>query len=622
MKKMRRFAAIAAAAAMTACMAVPMMSMMSAGAIDITTGTVTVSNEATGHEYTAYQIFDGTLTKDSDTSPVVFSDVKWGTGTDSNTISGIYAELSALNILGTDNKNIFKKYANDADTTGSNLTSAAEVADALKSVENGTDDEKTNIDKIAAIFSKYVTGGTKLEYVAASKHYTKANLDAGYYLVIDTEATGDGMGYSDALSRYMLQVADSVTIDPKASAPIVHKKVLENEKDNAANWDDVRYGNYNDVADYTIGEDINFVLRGTVPETINDYDHYFYEFGDSFVAKQFKLLDGTGSVTPNVFDAGDVVVEVDGKTIPASVTIGGETHENYTVTEVKTGNDVTGFKVTFKDIRTLYATNDAMAPVTVTSSSYVYAKYKAELTADSKVGLDGNVNTVDLTFSSNPNQNYNPWDADTTNDTSETNKAAPDSVIVFTYGLDVTKYLNAKAEGNEVGAGLAGFKLQAKSGEYTGKWAIVNTTTNKIEGWADTEAGATEVLTKEGGKFGFVGLDDGEYLLKETKTPGGYNTMDDLSLTITATTVNDQNWTDGVASKALTALKLFHGTTEVANAGDTATGLVSDAIVNKAGSSLPSTGGIGTTLFYVIGGTLAAGAGVGLIAKKRMKNEE
>ena len=94
--------------------------------------------------------------------------------------------------------------------------------------------------------------------------------------------------------------------------------------------------------------------------------------------------------------------------------------------------------------------------------------------------------------------------------------------------------------------------------------------------------------------------------------------MADLALTIGATTANNQTWA-GTASDALTAIKLTMNNNETA--GDVDNGTVSGSIINQKGSSLPSTGGIGTTMFYVGGGVLVAGAGVLLITKKRAKKD-
>ncbi|MBQ9110391.1 MAG: LPXTG cell wall anchor domain-containing protein [Oscillospiraceae bacterium] len=144
------------------------------------------------------------------------------------------------------------------------------------------------------------------------------------------------------------------------------------------------------------------------------------------------------------------------------------------------------------------------------------------------------------------------------------------------------------------------------------------------------------------------GLDkDKQYFVEELAAPATYNPLDkDVAVTIGSTfdeaAIYQQTWTYQAtgnknqqgAYTALDEITIQQGednpvvVTDNVDNPDTqgvtedATDLGTIKIENSKGSSLPSTGGIGTTLFYVIGGTLAAGAGVGLIAKKRMKNED
>ena len=109
------------------------------------------------------------------------------------------------------------------------------------------------------------------------------------------------------------------------------------------------------------------------------------------------------------------------------------------------------------------------------------------------------------------------------------------------------------------------------------------------------------------GKITIKGLDDAtEYYLYETKAPAGYNRLTDaVKFKITAT-YNDtgDSWTRVTAA-----------------VNDVEQSSVSVQVANNKGSTLPSTGGIGTTLFYVIGGGLMAVAAVLLVTKKRMNNK-
>lgn len=185
--------------------------------------------------------------------------------------------------------------------------------------------------------------------------------------------------------------------------------------------------------------------------------------------------------------------------------------------------------------------------------------------------------------------------------------------------MDVTKYLGDK---NKLADDKEGTKAGFKLSNADGKWATVENM--KITGWVDSEDKATQVETAADGTFKFIGLDDGTYVLHETKTPAGYNTMAPLTLQIIAGTVQCQDYMEIEAHDApdevLTSLKLKVGDANPVD-GTTSDGIVKTEIINQKGSSLPSTGGIGTTMFYVGGGVLVAGAGVLLITKKRAKKD-
>ena len=103
------------------------------------------------------------------------------------------------------------------------------------------------------------------------------------------------------------------------------------------------------------------------------------------------------------------------------------------------------------------------------------------------------------------------------------------------------------------------------------------------------------------GQFRIHGLDVGTYLLRETTTPDGYNTCEDQLLVLSAT---HTEWTPGLAE-----VTMSYDSTPVIT------------VVNVSGTQLPSTGGMGTTLFYVVGSLLVVGAVVLLVAKKRAKSQ-
>ena len=123
-----------------------------------------------------------------------------------------------------------------------------------------------------------------------------------------------------------------------------------------------------------------------------------------------------------------------------------------------------------------------------------------------------------------------------------------------------------------------------------------------------------------GTTFTFKGLDDGKYILTETKTPATYNTIDPIEFTVTAN--HEIVWDTTARTDILTSLS---GNATSGTATFTASANKSELttnVVNQSGATLPGTGGIGTTIFYVIGGLLMAAAAVLLITKKRMNSDK
>lgn len=560
-KRARRAAAFAAAVVMAACAAVPMGSSFSASAAGNNTITITaVDGAAITHNYEAYQVFKGQYAAGS------LGNIDWGTGVDGD---AILAELqSAAAPL-----DVFNGAKN-----------AKDVAEKLAAGAKKAEDDELAV-AFAAVVGKHLT---------AVKSGTYANgaitgLDDGYYLVQDASDSPSGTGEtnSGAKTRFILKVAgeENATVTAKSSAPSVIKKVKEDDKtvDGVVKVGSyIADAKYNDVADYCIGENVPFELISTMPSTYNDYTSYFYQFTDT-LASNFTL--NTDSIAVKVVNA-------DGETALTAT--------DYTV-DTQNQSATGKFTITINDTKKI---------TSITKDSTIVVDYTAQLNSGAVIGLDGQENKVDLTYSNNPN--YTGTGEATPE--GDKGKTPEDKVIVFTYELDVTKYLgDEKTKANAEDGTKAGFKLGNADGS---KWATVENM--KITGWVDNDADATEVTTDATGIFKFIGLDDGTYTLRETTTPTGYNTMADLTLTIDATTANNQTWA-GTASDALSAIKLTMNNKETT--GDVTEGKVEGSIINQKGSSLPSTGGIGTTMFYVGGGVLVAGAGVLLITKKRAKKD-
>lgn len=234
----------------------------------------------------------------------------------------------------------------------------------------------------------------------------------------------------------------------------------------------------------------------------------------------------------------------------------------FTLTETSTG-----FKLEFDDLKADLKAID----VTLTADDAIFVRYTATLTSGATIGAAGNPNEAKVEFSNDPYSNRH-------------GETVKDVVIVFTYEYDVNKVDGA----GEALTG-AGFTLYKKVGS---EWVAVG---NEIVGG--------DITT-----FEFKGLDSGDYKLVETTVPTGYNKADDIEFKITA-----------FYGAAGNPPQFSHLTI---NGTEYTTGIVVTEVENLTGTELPSTGGIGTTIFYVAGGILVVGAAVMLIAKKRTENEE
>lgn len=553
------------AVAATAAMAVAGFAGAStAMAVDGNTVNVTVpgaDSKLNGHAYTAYQILSGTQA----TSGGALGDAAWGSG-----INGA-AFLEALK----------------ADTTiggyFANVTDAKGFAEALSNTANFPHDG-ANTRLVAKIAMKN-TKGTGTALAAGSS----TQLDKGYYLIVDSTTDGQTV-YNPAV----LAITSNIEIEDKTDVPTLEKKVQENKKDATG---DAAYGSkFNDVADYNIGDDVPFHLIGSVPD-MSQYETYTYKFTDTF-DKGFDAVD-TSNV--KVYLSNDKKLDLEGESMDADITSyfsGANGSIQYTAATEAQG-ETAGTKATLtvstKDLK-------KAAIYSKEQSQYVIVSYTAKLNAKAEIGLPGNVNTAKLTYSNKPDQSGQ-------GENQPTGNTPEDKVIVFTYGLDVTKVDSKNAETK-----LKDAEFKLKNSDS--KWATI--TDGKVTGWTTTENDGSVLKSDAEGNFKVTGLDDGTYTLVETKAPAGYNLpADGFSVTLKANTANNQTW-DGTANTALTGLAVKVDQTD--GTGSVDTGLGAITIKNTQGSSLPSTGGMGTVLLYVAGVAVFALAGVTLVMALRRRN--
>lgn len=386
------------------------------------------------------------------------------------------------------------------------------------------------------------------------------NDGAGYYLIVDTTYFNPGDSYH-AYNSFLLNVTKApwnLKVTPKVEKPSVKKEVYDNQ-------DGANEAGFGSSADHAINEEFQFKLTATLPASpdraYDYYDEYMVTFCDTLSA----------GITFDRWDT--VVINNGGADIPIPA-------ENYY--SDASNQDLT---LSIEDVKTCAPGLNLNNGATITVTYTAHLNEKAYVNTEGGSNTTENKNRVYLEYSNNPR-------IDTSLDHTTTSE-----VCVYTYQLNNTKYHDDDTTGNELAG--AGFRLYSDK-DCTEEQEIKlkkNTTDGTYSPYFGADAG-DEMFSDEHGQFNVKGLDAGTYYLRETKTPDGYSACADKKIVISAT----------------------HTEYNVNLSGESN---LNNKIINKkaGGITLPSTGGMGTTIFYVVGGGLMVAAIVLLVTKKRMENK-
>lgn len=488
------------------------------------------------HGYSAFQIFNGVISKDNPT----LSGVDWG-----------------QNITEPD---IFLANLKNDPTIGQKFETAATAQEVLAVISQWSNSDDNSIAFARVVCSYlYPNADAKPEPVITD-HTGGINIPkSGYYLIVDTTYFNPGDYYHAYNSFFLLnvpQVPYVVPINRKVVKPTVEKEVYDNQ-------DGANEAGFGSSADHAINEEFQFKLTATLPanpdRAYDYYDEYMVTFCDTLSA----------GITFDRWDT--VVINNGGADIPIPA-------ENYY--SDASNQDLT---LSIEDVKTCAPGLNLNNGATITVTYTAHLNEKAYVNTAGGASNTENKNSVYLIYSNNPRSS------------AFFDRTPESAVCVYTYQLNNTKYHDDDTQGNELEG--AGFKLYSdadcknevelyQDGEFY--YPIKNATGKE----------AVEMKSAANGQFNVKGLDAGTYYLKETTPPKDYNACADKKIVISAT----------------------HTEYNVILSGESN---LNNKIINKkaGGITLPSTGGIGTTIFYVVGGGLMVAAIVLLVTKKRMENK-
>lgn len=453
--------------------------------------------------------------------------------------------------------------------------SAAATAEKLLTVA----DAQAFAKKIAPFLSDVHTDCSTKD---GSGNYVISGLSAGYYLVKDKDNTLTGA--NDFYTAYLMKVVANVTATPKGEKPTLEKQIQNN---NTGEWSTT--GN---VA-FQLGDTVNFRIITSVPDVSR------YPNGYTYIVHDTMTVGFTSKVTT---DKTSVSIVIDND--PTDTLAG----DYYTIVLNPHGDtgETSHFDLTI-DI------SKAIADGKIQAGDKLYINYAAVLNEKAdfyQIGEKTNTNTAQLEYSNNPNgagtgktpeSKVNAWTLPaiiSKVDGKDNTKTLEGAKFVLSRNPNL-KVSDMKCDENGVPTITTDLiPLFAPGDQQTSTAAYDIATAEQVA------AGTHITYVVELGSKVLAGFGEHAYYLYETKAPNGYNLLAEpvkftFHTSATMDLMTDPAW-----------ITLNDSTIKL-------TGMNFD-IANNSGATLPETGGIGTTLFYVIGALLVVGAGVLLVTKKRM----
>lgn len=618
---MKKFFALVLALAMVMSLALPAM------AAEEPTYSLTINNTATGHTYDAYQIFNGKLTG------TILTDILWG-----DSIADGAALLAALKadetpVTQTTGTTTLKDSIAAYETEEKDpVTSAAALA---RYMAKSMDPQGSPLlDRAAAIIGnvEYDANGGFVKHTylndtpiattstSTDGKYVLSGLPAGYYLVKDRDGSQNpDTNPGDFYTKYIINLPSETAINVKGDGVTVEKSINTQLG-----------GTYGDIADFDIFDTAYYKWVGDLPSNLSEYDEYNYKFIDTLpYGIEFKRIEtidivnkdevviqnlytAEGTADPEVPVAGlDLVTTENGKVTLNVVNIFDATeHPEVTEAQDQIQEEIT---LNFENLMVTYPH--------LLATHKVVVKYSATVTRNA-VMAEAMTNDVVLIYDNNPNGEGQ-------------GKTVHDHAHAFTFSIEVDKYdaANPSKKLKDVKFHLYYKSIDPLTGEETKYYALVVTeedvpdkTVNgvslhlgylgNIYGWTDNVEDASVLDTDVNGYLRVEGLDKGIYYLEEIDTVDGYNMLHAPVKVEIIPNYTPSCTGTGAAEDCDADVNVEYKVDDNSQGGSN---LIK--IPNSQGTVLPTTGGMGTTLFYVFGGLMVAAAAVLLVTKKRMSAE-